>query len=134
MLSDPELHARGIEVRDLLFGGQRGEKMNLAMRAIFPDLETVAIDWAIGGIMGRSGMDLVKRELVIIAYCVACGGLEGVKAHAEAALRVGATPQEIFETIFQCLFYTGAGPLAPALAAFKEVMVSHDQRAESDER
>jgi hypothetical protein len=44
--------------------------MNNHYRELSPDLETVAIELVIGGLMTRRGLDLVKRELVAIASLV----------------------------------------------------------------
>jgi 4-carboxymuconolactone decarboxylase len=120
MISNPELRKKGLELRDQLFGGQLGEQMNNAYRAISPDLETVAIEWVIGGIMARPGLDLVKRELLAVASCVHARLPDGVTAHAQGALRVGATREELFEAVFQCIPFTGLGPVIYGLIALKK--------------
>ncbi len=131
MLSNPELRAKGLELRNRLFGGQLGEQMNNAYREISPDLEAVAIEWVIGSIFTRPGLDLVKRELIAITSCVHERLPDGIKAHAQGALRVGATREEIFETIFQCMFYAGLGPVIEGLKALKEVLgESGDRKTE----
>ncbi|WP_198414660.1 carboxymuconolactone decarboxylase family protein [Chromobacterium phragmitis] len=43
-------------------------------------------------------------------------------AHAEAALRAGATRQQIHETISQLTFYAGGPAVSNALVALKHVL------------
>jgi alkylhydroperoxidase/carboxymuconolactone decarboxylase family protein YurZ len=59
---------------------------------------------------GAAGLDLLTRELVLIASCVTMGrAMPQFRAHAEAALKVGATKEQIFETVLQLTCYAG-GP------------------------
>ena len=132
MESGPELHAKGLELRDRLYGGQLGEQMNNHYRELSPDVEAVAIDWVIGGLMGRPGLDLVKRELVAIASLVGANEPTGVAAHAQGALRVGATPDEVFETIFQCFPYAGLAAVIHALDAVKDILADARAAAAAD--
>ena len=132
MKSDPELRARGLELRDRLYGGQLGEQMNDHYRELSPDVETVAIEWVIGGLLARPGLDLVKRELVAIASCVGANEPMGVAAHAQGALRVGATPDEVFETIFQCFPYAGLAAVIHSLEAVQDILTAARNGAASD--
>ena len=48
---------------------------------------TMTIDWSIGSIMARPGLELTTRELILIALCVTMGhAMPQVHAHVEAAL------------------------------------------------
>ena len=68
-----------------------------AMKNICPDFATMTIDWAMGGIMALT-LDLLTREYVIIASCVTLGhAAPQLRAHIDAALKLGATKQQIVE-------------------------------------
>lgn len=120
--SNPELRAKGAEITDALWGDQQGAEMHKQYAAIAPEIETLAVEWVTGGIFGRPGLDLVKRELVAIASCVHEREPGGIGAHSQGALRAGATREEIFETILQCFPYCGLGPVIHGLAAMKEAL------------
>ena len=93
------------------------------MKNISPDFVTMTIEWAMAGIMARFfGLDLLTREYLIIASCVTLGhATPQLRAHIDAALRLGATREQIVEAILQVLFYAGGAAVANALVVADEV-------------
>ncbi len=58
-----------------------------------------------------------------MAACATQGfALAQLVAHAEAALRAGASRQQILETILQLTFYAGGPAVSNALVALKDVL------------
>ena len=97
-----------------------------AMKDICPDFATMSIDWAMGGIMARPGLDLLTREYIIIASCVTLGhAAPQLRAHIEAAMKLGATRQQIIEVIPQTIFYAGGAAVANALGVANEAFKAH---------
>lgn len=126
MKSTSDTYANGLELLNQLHGGEAGEQMVEAMKDICPDFSTMTIEWAMAGIMGRPGLDLLTREYVVIASCVTLGhATPQLRAHIAAALKLGATKQQIVEVILQNLFYAGGAAVANALSAAKEVFATH---------
>lgn len=130
-VSNPELRRRGQELWERLYGGGKGEAMHEEYRAKSSDLEEMSLEWVIGGLMARPGLDIKTRELALIAVCTqAAYGMgpvnEAVIAHAEGALRVGATKQEIYEVILQTVWYYGAAPAHLALSSLKDFFAEDD--------
>jgi 4-carboxymuconolactone decarboxylase len=83
----------------------------------------MAIEWALGGVMGRPGLDLVTRQLVVIASCVTLGhAMPQLRAHTEAALQAGASKEQIVETILQMTFYAGGASVRNSLVALTDVL------------
>ena len=118
----PPLRRRGLELLEQLHGGHAGAAMVAEMQEICPAFADMTIDWAIGGIMDRPGLDLVTRELVLVASCVTMGNAAPqLRAHAEAALKVGATKEQIVETVLQLTFYAGGPNVRNSLVLLKEV-------------
>lgn len=114
--SDPEARARGLGLLNRLHGGHSGEQLVASLEGICPDFATMTIEWALAGIMERPGLDLVTRELVLIASCTTLGYAEPqLRAHIEAALSVGATREQVVETILQMTFYAGGPATSNAL-------------------
>ncbi|OUS82230.1 carboxymuconolactone decarboxylase family protein [Rhodococcus sp. NCIMB 12038] len=124
-VSNPELQRRGRELQALLYDGELGEEMRQRYRRKSPDIADMSREWAVGGLIGRPGLDLKTRELLCVVLSVVsgpgCGPInDPVIAHAQACLRVGATKREIYETILQCIWYLGAGPVHIALTALSD--------------
>jgi 4-carboxymuconolactone decarboxylase len=120
-----DIYNKGLELLNRLHGGQAGEQMVEAMKGICPDFSTMTIEWAMAGIMARPGLDLLTREYVTIASCVTLGhAVPQLRAHIHAALKLGATRQQIVEVILQNLFYAGGAAVANALGVANEVFQS----------
>ena len=116
---------RGLALLAQIHGGHAGEALVAAQRDICPDFATMSIEWAMGGIMARPGLDLKTRQLVTIAACVTLGHAQPqLVAHTQGALAVGATREEIIETILQTLFYAGGAAVANALQAVAPVFAT----------
>ena len=112
---------KGLALLRQIHGGHAGEALVAAQREICPDFATMTIEWALAGIMARPHLDLKTRQLVIVAACTTLGHAQPqLRAHIQGALSVGATKDEIVETILQTLFYAGGAAVANALQVAKE--------------
>jgi len=127
---DTELRQRGLALLEQLHGGHAGGAMIGEMQAICPAFADITIDWAIGAIMDRPGLDLISRELILIASCVTMGhAMPQLVAHAEAALKIGASREQIVETVLQLTFYAGGPAVRNSLVQLKDVFARHDAEA-----
>jgi len=131
-MSNPNpLRQRGLELLEQLHGGHAGAAMVAEMQAICPAFADMTIDWAVGAIMDRPGLDLATRELILIASCVTMGhAMPQLRAHAEAALKVGATKEQIVETVLQLTFYAGGPAVRNALVLLKDVFAEWEATGE----
>src|SRR3954451_20234326 len=112
----------GLALLQKLHGGEAGEQLVESLKGICPDFATMTIEWAMAGIMARPGLDLLTREYVTIAACVTLGHVTPqLRAHIAAALKLGATPEQIVEVTLQNLFYAGGAAVANALGVAHEV-------------
>jgi len=124
MMAQAEMRERGLALLEQLHGGHAGEAMVAEAAGICPDFADMSIEWALGGIMSRPGLDLLTRQLVLVASCVTLGyATPQVQAHAQAALEAGATKLQIVETILQMTFYAGGPAVRNALVALKDILV-----------
>lgn len=122
MSQESRYRRRGLELLEQLHGGHAGAAMVAEMQDVCPAFADMSIDWAIGAIMDRPGLDLLTRELVLIASCVTMGhAMPQLRAHAEAALNLGATQEQVVETVLQLTFYAGGPAVRNALLELKEV-------------
>jgi len=123
MHSHPEARRLGLALLDQLHGDGAAQALVDDMAGLCPDFVDMSIEWALGGIMARPGLDLVTRELVVIASCVTLGhAMVQLRAHAHAALAVGATREQIIETILQLSFYAGGAAVRNALVELRDIL------------
>jgi 4-carboxymuconolactone decarboxylase len=123
METGSDSYQKGLELMARVHGGRSGAELVRAVADICPDFATMTIDWAMGGIMARPGLDLLTRELLLIAACTTLGHVTAqLRAHIDAALRLGATREQIVETILQMMFYAGGATVANALLVAGEVL------------
>ena len=116
MDNDTDAYRRGLELLDTLHGGHVGEAMVEEMKAICPDFATMTIEWAIDGIMGRPGLDLATRELLLVASCVTSGNAQPqLRAHMESAAKLGVSREQMIESLLILLFYAGGPSVRNAL-------------------
>lgn len=123
MISTPELRSRGVAYLEQLFGDGAADALISDMAGLCPDFAEMSIEWALGGIASRPGLDRVTRELVVIASCVTLGHpVTQLRAHTQAALRAGARREQIIEAILQLMFYAGGAAVRNALVAVKDIL------------
>jgi 4-carboxymuconolactone decarboxylase len=118
-----ETYEKGMKLFKELHGEHAGETIVEGLRDICPDFATYTIEFAFGTLLQRKGLDLKTRELAIIASCVTLGNaIPQLIAHVEAALKTGATKQEINEVILQTALYAGFPAVTNAFHAIKETL------------
>lgn len=123
MISNPELRQRGLNLFTSLYGTGAGEALEQDMAGLCPDFTDISIEWAMGGILSRPGLDLVTRELIVIGACVTLGHtVPQLRAHTLAALNAGATREQIIEAILQLLFYAGGAAVRNALVNIRDIL------------
>jgi 4-carboxymuconolactone decarboxylase len=109
-----------------LHGSGSGEALVENLKDICPDFVDMSIEWAMQGIMARPGLDLLTREYLVISSCVTLGhAVPQLKAHIDAAIKLGGTKEQIVEVILQVLFYAGGAAVSNALAHAKDVFREH---------
>ena len=129
MISNPELRRLGLAHLQGLFGGGAADALAQDMEGLCPDFTDMSIEWALGGITRRPGLDLVTRELVVIASCVTLGhAVTQLRGHTQAALRAGAAREQIIETILQLTFYAGGAAVRNALVHVKDILNGASER------
>ena len=77
---------------------------------IAPDLGRMIVEHSYGEVFSRSGIDLKTRELSACAALAAIGSATTetpLRVHINAALNVGASREEIIETLVNLAPYSG---------------------------
>ena len=104
---DDSRYQRGLVQLEAV-SGIHGAKVVQSLEDIAPDLGRYVVEFAYGDIFARPGLDMKTRELATVAALTAMGTATAqLKVHIQAALHVGASRQEIIETILQMIPYAG---------------------------
>lgn len=100
-------YTQGEQTLQRVSGGS-GRSVIDSLKDIAPDLGRFIIEFSYGDVISRAGLDAQTKELATIAMCTALGTVQPQLAvHINAALNVGATTEEVVETIQQMAVYAG---------------------------
>lgn len=124
MTNNENRYERGLaKLREI--DGEAGERVVQSLEDIAPDFARYIIEFPFGDIYSRPGLDLKSREIAVVAALTALGNAAPqLKVHIQGALNVGATREEIVETIMQMAVYAGFPAALNGLMAAKEVFAS----------
>ena len=123
----------------LLLGGttamaqSREESANATAQSLFakndptniknePELSAISQKLIYNDINKQIKLNTAKQELLTLVVLTANNTPEDIPAHVEVALRAGATPEQVHESIFQCTPYVGLPKVKAALERFDQVM------------
>lgn len=121
-------YERGYEQFRRMVGDERIEALVARFGAICPDFETEVVSVVGGRVWARPGLDLKTRSLCSICTLAALGRVNALRLNFQMALNNGATPEEIFEALFQVAVYAGYPAMWDALVMLEEVLA--DQTAD----
>ncbi len=121
---DDTRYQRGLAQLEAV-SGLHGTKVIQSLEDIAPDLGRYIVEFAYGDIFARPGLDKRTRELATVAALSAMGtAAPQLKVHMQAALRVGASRQEIIETVIQMIPYAGFPAALNAVAIAREIFTA----------
>ena len=75
------------------------EKLRVNIRALHPALDSWMIVEGYGKVLGRPALDLLRRELCIVATCAVARQDRQLHSHLHGALHAGATPGQVRATL-----------------------------------
>ena len=94
---------------------------------VAPQLARWIVEFGYGDAYARPGLDRDTRQLITIGTLAGMGGCEPqLEVHVAVALRAGATPEQIIETIMHVLPYIGFPRALNALEATRRVLDRKD--------
>ena len=89
---------RGIATCRAVYGAMY-DKLRGNIDALHPALDSWMIVEGYGKVLSRPGLDLPRRELCIVAACVASGQDRQLHSHLHGALNVGASPGAVRDAL-----------------------------------
>jgi 4-carboxymuconolactone decarboxylase len=125
-LENQSRREKGNEVINKLTGGA-GQPVLDALRQDFPFLADAIVDYSLGEVWSRQGLDDRTRQLATVAAFAARGNLPQLRIHAGYALRLGATQDELKEIIYLTTVTAGFPRSIDAAQALREVFATSSQ-------
>lgn len=126
-------YQRGMdEIRKQL--GPMADSYIQKIKALAPEFAWVNVTFPFGELYTRDVLDLKTRELCTVAALTVQGfALPQLKLHVDAALRSGASREEVIEVITQMIAYAGFPAATNALMTAQAVFQDHDASTEATE-
>ena len=114
-------YRRGAEVLERILPGQPAHLAE-SLAAVAPDMARLVVEFPIGDIYARPGLDLKSRQLATVAMLAALGSAQPQLAvHLRGARRLGWTRAELVEVLMQVAVYAGFPAALNAIATARQV-------------
>ena len=114
------LYQKGRSKRDQMFGEEAAKNVGY-LKDLAPDLERIVMENLFGDFYNRPQLNPRIRSLCTISILAAQGREVQLKYHIQGALNVGATREEIVETLMHLFFYAGLPAASSGLKIANEV-------------
>jgi 4-carboxymuconolactone decarboxylase len=116
-----EWRARGEETCAAVYA-EMYDRLRVNIAALHPALDSWMVVEGYGKVLGRSQLDLMRRELCIVAMCAVAKQDRQLQSHLHGALNVGATPEQVAGSLVAVGDMVGKTGLTRALAMLKRVL------------
>lgn len=111
----------GMKTRREVLGDAHVDAATAKRNAFSEEFQDLITRYAWGEIWSRPGLPRQTRSLITIAMLVALNREEELRLHLRAAIRNGATQEEIRETLLQSAIYCGVPAANSAFRAVQEI-------------
>jgi 4-carboxymuconolactone decarboxylase len=119
------MRARGLALRQELFGAAAVEKRMSAAGAFGKPLQDMINGYAYGDLWQRPGLSPPLRSLTMVAMMAAVGRPNELRVHLNGAVKNGCTAEEIREVLLQVALYCGLPMAIEAHTIAHEVLTAH---------
>jgi len=106
-MDERERFEAGMKIRREVLGDAHVDAAIAKRNAFSEEFQDLITRYAWGEIWARPGLPRQTRSLITVAMLVALNREEELRLHLRAALRNGATQEEIRETLLQSAIYCG---------------------------
>jgi 4-carboxymuconolactone decarboxylase len=124
--SDESRRERGERVLKELTVSDQLPAHFVELRREFPTLAGLTLNYALGDVWGRTVLEPRTRQLVSLAGFAAQGTMPQFKVHAQYALNLGVTPQELMEVIYLTTVTAGSPRALIAAGTLKELFIENN--------
>lgn len=124
-----ERYMRGIEIAEQLAAEKLEEFTTSRVAELAPDFARMAIEFPLGDLYTRDGLDLRSREIAAISSLATLGNAgPQLRIHIRAATTIGVTKAEIIEILMQTAVYAGFPAALNALACCHDLLTEEEPR------
>jgi len=120
-MDERERFEAGMKIRREVLGDAHVDASIAKRNAFSEAFQDLVTRYAWGEIWTRPGLPRQTRSLITVAMLVALNREEELRLHLRAALRNGATPEEIRETLLQTAIYCGVPAANSAFRIAQEI-------------
>ena len=103
--------------------GDMYDRLRVNIAALHPALDAWMVVEGYGKVLGRPQLDLMRRELCIVAVCAVVKQDRQLQSHLHGALNVGATPEQVAGALAAVGDMIGKTGLARALSMLRRVLL-----------
>jgi 4-carboxymuconolactone decarboxylase len=93
---------------------------------VAPHMARQAMEFVLGDVLSRPGLDTKTRELLNVAVLTAIGAALELKLHTHVALNVGCTREQVVEAVSQQAVYVGFPTAINGIKVLEEVFKERD--------
>jgi len=124
-----ERYLRGVEIAEQLAADKLEEFTTSRVAELAPDFARMAIEFPLGDLYAREGLDIRSREIVAISSLATLGNAgPQLRIHIGAATKVGVTKAEIIEILMQTAIYVGFPAALNALSSCHDLLTDERPR------
>ena len=116
-----EWRARGEETCAAVYADMY-DRLRVNIAALHPALDAWMVVEGYGKVLGRPQLDLMRRELCIVAMCAVAKQDRQLQSHLHGALNVGATPEQVAGSLVAVGDMIGKTGLTRALTMLERVL------------
>jgi 4-carboxymuconolactone decarboxylase len=120
-MDERERFETGMKTRREVLGDAHVDSAIAKRNAFTEEFQNLITRYAWGEIWTRPGLPRQTRSLITVAMLVALNREEELRLHLRAALRNGATQEEIRETLLQSAIYCGVPAANSAFRVAQEI-------------
>ena len=120
-MDERERFETGMKIRREVLGDSHVDAASAKRNAFSEAFQDLITRYAWGEIWTRPGLPRQTRSLITVAMLVALNREEELRLHLHAALRNGATQEEIRETLLQSAIYCGVPAANSAFRIAQEI-------------
>jgi len=102
-----ELYARGLALRQKMFGKEAVEKRMHAFGEFGAPLQNIINAYAYGDVWSRTALPDATRSLAMIGITAASNRPAELRVHVQGALANGCTPEQVREVLLLVTMYCG---------------------------
>ena len=102
------------------------------LNKVAPHMARQAMEFVLGDVLSRPGLDPKTRELLNVAVLTAIGAELELKLHANVALNIGCTREQVVEAVSQQAVYVGFPTAINGIKVLEQVFDARDAQGVSN--